>query len=225
MNILFDIILIQDETLISFIVSMFFSILLGLAIAMVYRYTHRGMNYESSFLSTLVLLAPIVTLVMYLIQGDLVLSLGLVGSLSIIRFRTPIKDTRDMVFLFWSIAMGLGMGTLNWTLSVIATIILGILISIFYLVRYGRQIHTEYILIIAGQTRFDDAIMKPFYEGKNIDVQLRSTETKGDQFENVYELRFENDDLENVQALVEHIRKQSHVQRVSLLSPQLTLPM
>src|SRR5690625_5465921 len=72
------------------------------------------MTYERSFLTTFVLISPIVTMVVYFIQGDLVVSLGLVGSLSIIRFRTPIKDTRDMVFLFWSIAVGLGAGTGNW---------------------------------------------------------------------------------------------------------------
>src|SRR5690625_5583288 len=81
------------------------------------------MTYERSFLTTFVLISPIVTMVVYFIQGDLVVSLGLVGSLSIIRFRTPIKDTRDMVFLFWSIAVGLGAGTGNWTITIVASII------------------------------------------------------------------------------------------------------
>ncbi len=222
---IYETILISDETIITFIISMLFSIFLGLAIALIYRYTHRGMNYESSFLSTLVMLAPIVTLVMFFIQGDLVLSLGLVGSLSIIRFRTPIKDTRDMVFLFWSIAIGLGVGTLNWTLAMFATIIIGILISAFYVIKYGRQIHTEYILIIAGKKAFDDRLMHVIQEDKNIDVQLRSSETEGERFEHTYELRFENKDLPAVKTLVENIQKGENIQKVSLLSPQLTLPM
>ncbi len=222
---IFDIILIKDETLMAFIVSILLSIVLGLIIALIYRYTHRGMNYESSFLSTLALLAPIVTLVMFFIQGDLVLSLGLVGSLSIIRFRTPIKDTRDMVFLFWSIAMGLGMGTLNWTLTILATIIIGLLICIFYIIRYGRQIHTEYILIVKGTDYFNDSIMELFYKNKNIDVHLRSTETEGKRFENVYELRFKKEELLIIKKMVEHIRKLEQIQKVSLLSPQLSLPM
>ena len=65
-------------------------------------------------MASLVLFAPLITIVMLYIRGDLVLSLGLIGSLSIIRFRTAIKDTRDMVFLFWVIAVGLGAGTYNW---------------------------------------------------------------------------------------------------------------
>ena len=88
---------------IKLICSLLLSILISLGIAMLYRGTHRGLNYEHSFVNTLVLLAPIVTLVMLFIRGDLVLSLGLVGSLSIIRFRTPIKDSRDMVYIFGSL--------------------------------------------------------------------------------------------------------------------------
>lgn len=81
---------------------------IAVIISQIYKHTHRGMNFELTFMTTLVLLAPIVAVVMLFIRGDLVLSLGLIGSLSIIRFRTPIKDTRDMVFLFWTIAIKLG---------------------------------------------------------------------------------------------------------------------
>ena len=101
MSEIIDVFSLSQSTLLQFLVSIGLSIILGIGIALIYRYTHKGLNYESSFILTLSLLAPIVTLVMFFIQGDLVLSLGLVGSLSIIRFRTPIKDTRDMVFLFW----------------------------------------------------------------------------------------------------------------------------
>lgn len=222
---LFDIILVTDQTIVSFILSMILAVLLGLSIALVYRYTHKGLNYESSFLSTLVILGPIVTLVMFLIQGDLVLSLGLVGSLSIIRFRTPIKDTRDMVFLFWSIAVGLGVGTLNWTLSILATIILGLLISVFYLVKYGRQTHNEYILVISGKDKLNDEIIYAVNQEATVSIQLRSTETKGDYFEDVYELRFEASALPIVKTMVERLRKEANIDKVSLLSPQLALPM
>ncbi|MFP4286247.1 MAG: DUF4956 domain-containing protein [Candidatus Izemoplasmataceae bacterium] len=222
---LFDVLLITDQTLVSFILSMLLAILLGLSIALVYRYTHKGLNYESSFLSTLVILGPIVTLVMFLIQGDLVLSLGLVGSLSIIRFRTPIKDTRDMVFLFWSIAVGLGVGTLNWTLSIFATMILGLLISAFYLVKYGRQTHNEYILIVSGHDTFNDDVIYSLRQTNLVSIQLRSTESKGNSFENIYELRFEETHLSSVKTMVDTLKKETNIEKVSLLSPQLTLPM
>ena len=96
-----------------FAIALAVSALLAWLVSILYKRTHRGLNYEHSYISSLILIAPIVTMIMFFIQGDLVLSLGLVGSLSIVRFRTPIKDTRDMIFLFWSIAIGLGAGH-NW---------------------------------------------------------------------------------------------------------------
>jgi len=71
--------------------SLIISVIIAIIISQIYKHTNRGMNFELTFMATLVLLAPIVTVVMLFIRGDLVLSLGLIGSLSIIRFRTPIN--------------------------------------------------------------------------------------------------------------------------------------
>ncbi|MFP4443318.1 MAG: DUF4956 domain-containing protein [Spirochaetia bacterium] len=225
MDRLFGIIMIPPDRMINFLVSLVLSVVLGLGIASVYRYTHRGMNYESGFLSTLVLLTPIVTVVMFFIQGDLVLSLGLVGSLAIIRFRTPVKDTRDMVFLFWTIAAGLGCGTLHWTFAVVATLFIGFLLTLFYLIRYGRQLHSEYILIIAGSTPYDYRSIEHVVMKKNVHVQLRNHEVDGDTWEITYEFRFDRKLEWRIQQIVTDIRDVKGVRKVSLLTPQLTLPM
>jgi len=207
-----------------FLVSILLAIILGLVIAVIYRITHKGVNYESSFLSTLVLLAPIVTLVMFFIQGDLVLSLGLVGSLSIIRFRTPIKDTKDMVYLFWTIAMGLGIGTLNWTLSIIATVILSGLMLLFYYIRYGRKKHNQYILMVSGMGQSMN-VDELFANETTIKSYLRSKEIYDNRYELVYELSFDDSDLSSVHQLIDQLQQQSTISKVSLLSPQLNLPM
>jgi hypothetical protein len=159
------------------------------------------------------------------IQGDLVLSLGLVGSLAIIRFRTPVKDTRDMVFLFWAIAVGLGCGTLHWTYVVIATLFMSFLLTLFYVIKYGRQIHSEYILILAGSTPYDYQSIEQIVTGKNIHVQLRNHEIDGDTWEITYEFRFDRKLEQRVQRIVTEARKVKGVHKVSLLTPQLTLPM
>ena len=224
-NEIVGIILLTQNAIVKFIISMFLAILIGLIIAIIYRYTHRGMNYESSFLSTIVIIAPIITLIMFFIQGDVVLSLGLVGSLSIIRFRTPIKDTRDMIFLFWAIATGLGCGTLNWTICIIASIILGVLILAFYLVKYGKQLHSEYILIIAGSGSFDENEMHFLKDNKNINVEKRSSDIEKDKWEIVYELRFFKENMQDISQFVTYLQSQESITKVSLLSPQLTLPM
>lgn len=225
MNRLLEQFLVPSERLADFALSTLLAVGLGFSIAAVYRYTHRSMNYESSFLSTLVLLTPIVTLVMFFIQGDLVLSLGLVGSLSIVRFRTPIKDTRDMVFLFWAIVTGLGCGTLHWTLALVSTLFLSLLVSVFYLVKYGRQTHVEYILIVAGSMPYDDRAINGMVERTGASAQLRSHEIDGETWELTYEFRFDQELEERIRSIVAELRRVEGVEKVSLLTPQLTLPM
>lgn len=222
---LLGIIVLPTEQIVTFFISMLLSVALGLVIAAVYRYTHRGMNYESGFLSTLVLLAPIVTVVMLFIKGDLVLSLGLVGSLSIIRFRTPIKDTRDMVFLFWAIAIGLGAGTLNWTIAIFATGLMTILMTAFHLVKYGRPLHAEYILVVNGNDSRRDRDVEKVVRNRAANVQLRNHEVDGDSWELTYELRFAREKEESVRRVVNELQTVEGVTKVSLLTPQLSLPM
>ncbi|AFG37137.1 DUF4956 domain-containing protein [Spirochaeta africana] len=225
MNRLIAVILVPPDQLMNFGISLLLAILLGLGIAAVYRYTHRGLNYESSFPATLVLLTPIVTLVMFFIQGDLVLSLGLVGSLSIIRFRTPIKDTRDMVFLFWTIAIGLGVGTHHWTYAVLATLFLALVVSVFYLTKYGRQLQSEYILIVGGAMPYNYQAIEHITGNTPAQVQLRSHEIDGENWELTYEFRFERKLEQRIQQLAGEVRQVEGVRKVSLLTPQLTLPM
>ncbi len=225
MDRLLGIILLPPEQIVNVVISMGVALVLGLLIAGVYRYTHRGMNYESGFLSTLVLLSPIVAVVMQFIQGDLVLSLGLVGSLAIIRFRTPIKDTRDMVFLFWVIAVGLGAGTLNWTIAVIATLFLTIVTASFYLFKYGQALHAEYILVVSGSAPGGEEKVDRVVRDRQANVQLRNHEVQGDSWEVTYELRFAREKEENVRTVVRDLQSMGETEKVSLLTPQLALPM
>ncbi len=222
---LLGIILLPPEQVVNVVVSMSLALGLGFVIAAVYRYTHRGMNYESGFLSTLVLLSPIVAVVMHFIQGDLVLSLGLVGSLAIVRFRTPVKDTRDMVFIFWAVAVGLGAGTLNWTVAVIATLLVTIVVTTFYLFQYGRPLHAEYILVVSGSSRGTAEAVDEVVRNREANVQLRNHEVQGGRWELTYELRFAREKEAAVRKVVADLEAMAEVEKVSLLTPQLALPM
>lgn len=225
MNWLHTLIVVAPDQLAIFGIALGLALLLGLGIAAVYRYTHRGLNYESSFLSSLVLLSPIVTLVMFFIRGDLVLSLGLVGSLSIIRFRTPIKDSRDMVYLFWSIVVGLGCGTQHWLYSILASLFIALILAGFNLFKYGRQIHSEYILIIGGSLPGDYDRLDRAIQATGAMVQLRSHELEGPNWERTYEFRFDRKLEKRVHQLAAELQKHEGIHRVALLTPQLTLPM
>lgn len=205
-----------------------FSLLLAFAIAIIisqlYKFTHRGLSFELSFMSTLVLLAPIVTVVMLFIRGDLVLSLGLIGSLSIIRFRTPIKDTRDMVFLFWVIAVGLGCGTYNWLIVVISSIMISLVLIFLHLIRYGQSHNIDYVLVVSGDSFSRSEDLTRIIKKNTKEVHIRSKETDGEFWETIFEIRFSKMNSDSVDKLLREVRKIEGVNKVSLLAPQIALP-
>jgi len=214
----------STQDLFNIVFSLILAILMGLVISQVYKHTHLGLNYEISFLTTLILLAPIVAVVMMFIQGSLALSLGLVGSLSIIRFRTPIKDTRDMVYLFWVIAVGLGCGIYNWTLVVIFSLLVFVTVIILYLTKYGRSRNKDYVLILSGDASYPDNDVEPIIKRHTFDVRVRSRESENDFWEIIFEVRFTDEVGEESKQLMQELRALSGVSKVSLLAPQLALP-
>lgn len=222
---LIESLMIPGEIALDLFISLGMALVIALLIALIYRNTHRGLNYEPSFVNTLVLIAPIVSLVMYFIRGDLVLSLGLVGSLSIIRFRTPIKDTRDMVYLFWTIAVGLGSGTGNWTVSLLSTVFLSIVIFILHLFEYGLPKHSDFVLVVSGYGAATSRDAADVIRRHSTRSRVRSHEVKDDGWEVVYELRFTRRQEGQTEGMLAEIRACEGVDRVSLLAPQLALPM
>lgn len=216
---------IPGELTLSLFTALLMALILSFFIAMIYRNTHRGMNYEPAFLTTLVLIAPVVALVMFFIRGDLVLSLGLIGSLSIIRFRTPIKDTRDMVYLFWAIVVGLGCGTENWTLALLATIFISIIIFMLFLFEYGRPKHSDFVLIVSGASERSPEDASRLIQEYSARSRIRSHDIIDDGWEIVYELRFTEAQEKETEQFIRAIKALEGVSKVSLLAPQLALPM
>ena len=104
---------------------------LGLFIFFVYKKTYAGVMYSSSFGVTLVALTMITTLVILAVTSNVVLSLGMVGALSIVRFRTAIKEPLDIAFLFWAIAAGIVLAAGMIPLAVFGSVFIGIIILIF----------------------------------------------------------------------------------------------
>jgi len=132
-------------TVLEIIVNMGMSFVLGLFIFYVYRKTFQGVLYQRSFNVSLVAISMVITMVIMIISGNLILSLGMVGALSIVRFRTPIKDPVDLVFIFWAIAIGIGNGVGYFSLTVVGTAILTCVI--FGLTR-KEDTETPYLLVV-----------------------------------------------------------------------------
>ncbi|MDF1519298.1 MAG: DUF4956 domain-containing protein [Brevefilum sp.] len=212
-----------SEDIFNIIFSLIVSIIIGLVISQTYKLTHRGVNFESTFMTSLVMLAPIVAVVMFFIQGNLVLSLGLVGSISIIRFRTPIKDTRDMVYLFWVIAVGLGTGTYHWGIVIISSLAILALIVILYFLNYGQSQNHDYILIISGGNQLEQEAIKTVLNQYTTNPKIRSQTINKDSWEVVYELHLAKIDPV-VDKLLKDLNNIESISNVSLLAPQLALP-
>ena len=118
---------------------------LGLFIFMVYKKTFNGVMYSSSFGVTLIALTMITTVVILAVTSNVVLSLGMVGALSIVRFRTAIKEPLDIAFLFWSIAVGIVLAAGMIPLAVIGSVIIGVILLVF--VNKKSHVH-PYILVL-----------------------------------------------------------------------------
>ena len=104
---------------------------LGMFIFLVYKKTYQGVMYSSSFGTTLVALTMITTVVILAVTSNVVLSLGMVGALSIVRFRTAIKEPLDIAFLFWSIAVGIVLAAGLIPLAVVGSVIIGVILLVF----------------------------------------------------------------------------------------------
>ena len=118
---------------------------LGLFIFLVYQKTFSGVMYSSSFGVTLVALTMITTLVILAVTSNVVLSLGMVGALSIVRFRTAIKEPLDIAFLFWSIAVGIVLAAGMIPLAVIGSVIIGLILLVFV---NKKSSDNPYILVL-----------------------------------------------------------------------------
>ena len=122
------------------------ALLVGLFIFMIYKKTLTGVLYSDGFASTLVGLSLVSTLVIMAVTSNVVLSLGMVGALSIVRFRTAIKEPVEIVFLFWSLAVGIVIGAGMIPLAIIGSAIIGVILLLFA----NRKIRKQpYILVVS----------------------------------------------------------------------------
>ena len=122
---------VNSVTLLDMGLALLLSFCLGLFIFFIYKKTYQGVMYSSSFGVTLLALTMITTLVILAVTSNVVLSLGMVGALSIVRFRTAIKEPLDIAFLFWSIADGIVLAAGMIPLAVFGSVIIGLILLIF----------------------------------------------------------------------------------------------
>lgn len=154
------------------------SFFLSLVLAWVYRQTHRGISYSVSLVHTMILMAITTALVMEIIGSNIARAFSLVGALSIIRFRTAIKEPRDVGFLFASMVVGMACGTGFFDLAVLFTLFLSPVIYFLHRFRIGAQPTSELLLKVQLADGVDHrtAFQEPFFRHLQ-DHSLLSVET------------------------------------------------
>ena len=158
-TILKDFLDVQQVTLTSLIVILVLSTFLGLIIAVVYRFCMRGASYSQDFQHTIILMGIIVSVIMLIIGSNIARAFSLVGALSIIRFRTAIKNPMDVGYLFFAMAVGMACGTQFYGVAVVTTFFISAVIIFLNRVNFGSRVFPEHFLEIQFLSGSDPAAL------------------------------------------------------------------
>lgn len=192
------------------------ALVLGIIVFTSYAISHAGTIYSTKFNVSLVMLTIVTSIVMTVIQNNIALSLGTIGALSIVRFRTAIKDPRDTIYIFWAISMGLCAGISCYTIAFV-----GVVVIFLFLLFFGRIKNNGRLLIVIRASRKNDeeieSIIYNYFNGK---LNLRVKNTTKTDCELIYEISRKNYDkansLEN--SFVDKIYKLRNVEYVNVVA-------
>ena len=174
-------------------IALVLAFLLGVFIFCVYKKTFSGVMYSSTFGVTLIALTMITTLVSLAVTSNVVLSLGMVGALSIVRFRTAIKEPLDIAFLFWSIAVGIVLAAGLIPLAVIGSVIIGVILLVFV----NRKTHTNpYMVVLSCDGQKSEEAAKSVLESYTTRMVVKSKTARDGVVELNLEVRLKSENTD-----------------------------
>ena len=173
---------------------------LGLFIFLVYKKTYAGVMYSSSFGGTLVAMTMITAMTILAVTSNVVLSLGMVGALSIVRFRTAIKEPMDIAFLFWSIAAGIVLAAGMIPLAIIGSVVIGLVMLVFI---NRKAVHNPYIAVVScANGEVEKSATK--YLQQNVEkAVVKSKTAQNGSIEITWEIRLLKNDTDFITGLSE----------------------
>jgi uncharacterized membrane protein YhiD involved in acid resistance len=175
-----------DLSVTSIAYALLFSFALGLFIFFIYRVSYKGVMYSKTFNLTLIAMAMITSTIILAITSNIILSLGMVGALSIVRYRTAIKDPIDVVYLFWAIGMGIISGAGLWKLALISSVVIGIILFVFSKI---SDVQMPYLLVISYRTEETNDLVFKLIESEAKRYRLKSKVFNGENYELTVEIR------------------------------------
>lgn len=172
------------SSILTVVVSMLFALGAGYVITMVYRRNYRGVMYSGNFALSLLMMTVITTPVVLCIRNSIALSMGMVGALSIVRFRTAIKDSRDTVYIFWSIIVGICCGVGDYAVACIGSAVTFAVILLLGCIKSDNRM----LLIIRAHRSKQEPIKAQVYKLFRAKATLRVENTTEDTVELIYEI-------------------------------------
>lgn len=162
------------------------SFIIAMIIYLTYKHTFSGVLYNDRFNISLVMITVITTMVMAVIGSNISVSLGMVGALSIVRFRTAIKDPRDTAFIFWCIVVGLACGTQNYYIALIGSLFISLILFLFK--KYLRT-DNKYILVVRGNN-LDIEKIESIIKDNVDDFMCKGKYNNNEEYELIYDIKF-----------------------------------
>jgi len=169
------------------------ALLLGLFISWIYKKTFKGVVYSQSFNNALIVLALITTLVIVAITSNIILSLGMVGALSIVRFRNAIKDPLDVTFMFWAISIGISVGAGFFALALLGSFFIGLVQ--YSLSRYKVN-NMPYLLVLHYANTSEPAIFAFLNQFERYKIKTKAIQ--GESTELISELRLQQSQTQDL---------------------------
>lgn len=189
---------VSSVSILDMIIALVLAFGIGMFIFLVYKKTYTGVMYSSSFGVTLVALTMITTVVILAVTSNVVLSLGMVGALSIVRFRTAIKEPLDIAFLFWAIATGIVLAAGMIPLAVISSVVIGVILLLFV----NKKSHCNpYIVIISCTGHETEKHIMAFLNKQVQKCVVKSKSVQKGAIELNLEIRLKDDNTTFINAL------------------------
>lgn len=189
---------ISSVSILDMVISLALAFCLGLFIFLVYKKTYSGVMYSASFGVSLVAMTMITTVVILAVTSNVVLSLGMVGALSIVRFRTAIKEPLDIAFLFWSIGVGIVLAAGMIPLAVIGSVVIGVILLVFV----NKKSHKHpYIVVLRCDTHDSETAATDFLKTKTERCIVKSKSAQKGEIELNMEIRLKDDNTDFINQL------------------------
>ena len=196
--------------IVDIVIALLLSIVIGTYIFYFYKKTYKGILFSKMFATALIGMTVITTFIILAVTSNVVLSLGMVGALSIVRFRSSIKEPLDIIYIFWAISEGIVIGSRQYTLAIVGTIGISIAIAIFS--EFKERLN-RYILVVRHEGNENNSILNKIRQNCHKMIIKSEVMYKGNEEELIIEVIIK----ENDRKMIEELKKEKNIKMLSLV--------